>query len=738
MKFLLSLLLTLLIFSVSAQNNYRLKGKVLNKEDNSPVVDASVVLSNCNMGTSTDKNGYFSFEQIPQKRVTVKITIVGFESKTMAIELDQRSTLSIDVRLTKGNRELGEVEISAVKKDRSLFQEPEQEPLSLLTQKSIVTSDDIENLGALTLVDALKTIPGGWVETRGRKVKQFVSFRGMKYPYPSYSINGIWQKEFHESPYFFSSSNIESIEVIRSSAALLKSLNGLTGVIDVKTKGVEKETLELTGRYGSLDSYQSSLSYGNKINQFDYRVNGTLWGTNGQDDRNGKERLGNISTELNWTSEKLRVKGYLNYINGERQLEIPVEPADAKFSNRREKYDPLSSLLMGVKLNLRHSERYASELQIGYAARNPKYQSYDIKKDKTTEYREKDSEVTFNFIETIDLEDMGIWRLGALYNYWYAPEGKRFYYGNKASVHTVSGILTGEKHWNDFMWDAGIRVTREYYEDWGGFSIEGSGGKFKSVAGIEDQWQPATVQTTTGVIYSLNEDSQVALNLSGGSIAPRSGALNNDGEKPDSEKRLNIDLGYSYHPWTGTAFKLSLFSNRRYDAIGYSGKTIEQADGLIMELYKNSEKRNLGVECEFKGNLIKKYAQLFANVTYMNPQEKVESEWIDDEETPNVLGNVGINSEIQKFEMNFLLNFTGKYENDRFVSKQWIAENGKAPLGDFTDVQLKVAYNFDLGRQQHGKIFIESFNLLDKKYQTVAGFPNAGIQFRTGFKLNLM
>lgn len=145
-------------------------------------------------------------------------------------------------------------------------------------KRKINTVVAIENQGALTLIEALKFLPGSWVETRGRMVKQFVSFLGQKYPYPGYAINGIWQKEFHETPYFFSSSSIESIEVVRSSAALVKSLNGLTGVINVKTEKCKEPTLNFTWRYGSFNSYQAALSHGNHVNKINYSLSDSFMG----------------------------------------------------------------------------------------------------------------------------------------------------------------------------------------------------------------------------------------------------------------------------------------------------------------------------------------------------------------------------------------------------------------------------------------------------------------------------
>jgi len=42
------------------------------------------------------------------------------------------------------------------------------------------------------------------IVTRSRKVKQFFSVRGQKYPYPENAVDGVVFREFFEVPYFFS------------------------------------------------------------------------------------------------------------------------------------------------------------------------------------------------------------------------------------------------------------------------------------------------------------------------------------------------------------------------------------------------------------------------------------------------------------------------------------------------------------------------------------------------------
>ena len=73
-----------------------------------------------------------------------------------------------------------------VKTDRTqkLLANPRLESSALEPSIASIEADMMREQDTRVLTDALQFLPGSWTETRGRKVRQFVSFRGQKYPYP--------------------------------------------------------------------------------------------------------------------------------------------------------------------------------------------------------------------------------------------------------------------------------------------------------------------------------------------------------------------------------------------------------------------------------------------------------------------------------------------------------------------------------------------------------------------------
>jgi hypothetical protein len=82
--------------------------------------------------------------------------------------------------------------------ERDLIVRPMTESPGLDTAMSVIGRKEIEEQRAYSVVDAMNYVPGAWTETRGRKVKQFYSVRGQRYPYPGYLVDGAWFREFHE------------------------------------------------------------------------------------------------------------------------------------------------------------------------------------------------------------------------------------------------------------------------------------------------------------------------------------------------------------------------------------------------------------------------------------------------------------------------------------------------------------------------------------------------------------
>lgn len=631
-------------------------------------------------------------------------------------------------------RQIDEVLVLGNKQQKALLSDPLRVQASLASSVSKVQKLDMERQGAPTLIDALKFTPGAWIESRGRKLERVFSVRGQRYPYPTFVVNGIWQKDFEHISYYMNSANIEEISVTRSSAALLNSLTALSGVVNIKTIQPTSREARVFMKYGSQNSYQSNVSYADAKENITYNFGVNGFGTTGVKDLNGKEHMWNAMAAFDWKiSDKWSWAMNTLFMYGSRELYLAQKPASDKFINKLEKYDPYKAVIVASKLKYKANDKFSSELQLNYSGQQPLFYSTNRKTKETVKYHEISNEFTANWVNALALNKNNTLRFGALYNYWLAPKGKCFYYGKKEKVHTISAVVTDQHTWGRLMLDGGFRLSRQYFANWGGFSLEGAPGIFNKVASIENEWQAPEWQATAGATYALNDHSSLNFSFAGGVITPRKGGLNEAGEKPENETRLNFDLGYSLKTASAGDFSLTAFLVNRANGITYSTQTLENEDGIIMELYKNVDLRNYGIEAVYNSPVFFRSLSFFTNATLMIGQRKEKDEWKKDEELPCFIANFGANFQRSNWDVNAYLNYVGPYENDRFMSKEDVKKNGKAQLGDFLTMDLTVGYR--LGKAKKTRLFVEAHNLFDNKYSTAAGYEDRGRIISGGFDI---
>ncbi len=93
-------------------------GTVLN-ENNEPMIGASVrVASNNAVGTTTDIDGNFTFSNVPDDKISLTVTYVGYEDKTVPVPSDNGTDLTLTIQMTLKSEMLAGVEsIGCLPKD---------------------------------------------------------------------------------------------------------------------------------------------------------------------------------------------------------------------------------------------------------------------------------------------------------------------------------------------------------------------------------------------------------------------------------------------------------------------------------------------------------------------------------------------------------------------------------------------------------------------------------------------
>ncbi len=413
MKFRIGTLIVIIVALFTYHSKAQtISGQILDKKTGKPIENIPVEIEDTHYGTYSDADGKFVLSEIPQGTHTVVTSGVRYEKASKRITIREDKEYEMNFKLVPRDVSIEAITISRPLQARDLIEMPRLESSGIEPAISHISEREIQKQGAETVVDAMKYVPGAMVETRGRKVKQFFSVRGQQYPYPDYALNGIWQREFMELPYFFSASEIESIEVIRSSSALLKGISEMAGIIDIVPKRYNQE--EWSGRieYGTFNSLRTHLAHGNDLGDISYAIGLERRETDGPEGRNAAETMHNIHAGVQWNPvNDLSLNLHFFHLDGSRELAKAQEPAAERMINRTEEFDPYRASLVTFQGKYTPSAKASTELSISYADRNPTYRRY-APSENTDTVTTGDQELTLNLIQSFNLSDNNTLRTG--------------------------------------------------------------------------------------------------------------------------------------------------------------------------------------------------------------------------------------------------------------------------------------------------------------------------------------
>ena len=630
-------------------------------------------------------------------------------------------------RLASGQKRvyvLDPVEVLGAKL-RDVIREPRSESVGLELAQTVVTSGEIEKQGARTIMEALEHVPGARIETRGRKVKQFFSVRGQTYPYPEYAVNGALFREFYEIPYFFSTADIERIEVLRSGAGMLTGVSGMTGIVNIVPRRYTEPETSWGIEYGSFDTWRSRLSHGAKVNGVSYSIGLDVPHTDGPDGRNAAEDMTNVHGTVAWKPmPSLSVEGSLYHIHGKRKLARAEAPAVKKLRETLERYDPFTTTFASVKTLYRPAETSSTEFLLYYANRDHNYTSETA--DGTTSARELDFEWGLNIVQSITLSPDNVFKVGAYYNRWVAPDGKRFYLGRECDLETVSAVAVDEHRFGKLTVDAGLKWARTYMHEYGAFNIEGSGKNFSKVEPVSDEWEPSVMNASLGARFDLTTVLSLTANLAAGQVRSRNGTLTADGDKPENELRIKGDAGFRLIGESLGEATVVGFVTRQDDAIVLTGKTSE-VNERIVELYGNRDQYQAGVEINTSSVTLRDIARFYFNTVAMTTRADAGDGTKRLKEYPEYILGGGVYSHWNTLDFNLFWKYMSSYENTRFSS---IPE--PQPLGDFHTVSVTCGKSF--GNILKSRAYFEVENLFDEEYATVVGYPDFGRRYTVGIR----
>lgn len=218
-------LLTIILLFISAISNAQnsIFGSVVD-ENSKPLVGASVYIPDYNKGTVTDKNGKYIISGIPNGKVNVSYSFIGYSNVIEIINFEGNS-IERNIKLVQTPIQTEAIVVSGGYRSSQHQNAVKIDVLKLKEQQEIVTPN---------FAKALTTISGVDMISKGNGVTKPV-IRGLSMNDILILNNGVRFENYQYSnhhPLGIDEFGVETVEVIKGSASLLYGADAIGGVIN--------------------------------------------------------------------------------------------------------------------------------------------------------------------------------------------------------------------------------------------------------------------------------------------------------------------------------------------------------------------------------------------------------------------------------------------------------------------------------------------------------------------------
>ena len=244
-------------YPLYAQSGFKIDGTVLDSETKEPIGGVTVRFVGSSIATSTDDNGYFSFE-VP-KAGTITISFLSYQ--TQQIQVNSNKTLKVE--LSKEGENIDEVVVVGY---------GQQKKVSVTAAISTIDTKELKQSSSPNLASALSgRLPGlTTVQTSGQPGSDVVNLylRGIgtvNDASPLILIDGVPRSNISK----LDPNEVESVSILKdASATAVFGVRGANGVILITTRRGQAGKSELTV---SLDqSYQAFLAKAERLHSWEF------------------------------------------------------------------------------------------------------------------------------------------------------------------------------------------------------------------------------------------------------------------------------------------------------------------------------------------------------------------------------------------------------------------------------------------------------------------------------------
>ena len=584
MKFNLSILL-IVGLSLFGYSQNKITGNITNKS-NEPLFGVEIYIEDLHTGTSSNENGAFELNNIPNNTFKITIAHIGYKTETKIVAISKKETI-VNITLEEAVFKMDEIIVSTA------FNKLQSQNVMKVAHESI---QSLQRKGATTLVEGITNIPGVSQVSTGTSIGKPVirGLSGNRVLVYSQGVRMENQQFGDEHGLGLNDAGVDNVEVIKGPASLLYGSDALGGVIYFNPeKFSEANTFKVNFNqklFSNTLGSKSSLGLKTSTDQWKFLVRGTYDAhadykvSNGDRVTNTRYNETDFKTGIGYNNAKFSSVFRYNY--NKLDLGIPedgiAEQTKSKNTDypRQEVFNHLFSLN-----NLLFFSNSKLGIDVSYIA-NDRSEFEDSPeailqmKLNTFNYGAKYYLPKFGNIETI----LGVQGMHQKNN----NLGEEYLIPN-ATTNDIGVFGTANYEWKMNALQAGLRFdNRAITTD--AYGIMGEEGSFEAIDKTYNSFN-----ASLGYKAALSDYLVTRINLASGFRAPNLAELSSNGvhegtnryeignSNLKTEQNIQADLNIEY-----TTDHFEFFANGFYNSINnyiYTNPTSEILDENIVYRY---------------------------------------------------------------------------------------------------------------------------------------------------------
>jgi iron complex outermembrane recepter protein len=261
----------LLSISATASNKvYLLKGNfsgiVTDAATGMPLVGVSIFIFDIKRGTSTNTNGAFELQNIPDGMHIVECSIVGYT--TIALQININGDTKKDIQLSQAVVESNAVIVTGVSRASQLKKVP--------FQVAVIRKEELQQTAASNIVEAITKKAGVSSISTGPAISKPV-IRGLGYNRVLTLNDGIRQEGQQwgdEHGLEIDEASVQKIEILKGPASLVYGSDAMAGVINIITNTTTEAN---TIKFNVGSNYQTNNRLKNAFTNMAGNIKGINW-----------------------------------------------------------------------------------------------------------------------------------------------------------------------------------------------------------------------------------------------------------------------------------------------------------------------------------------------------------------------------------------------------------------------------------------------------------------------------